>query len=69
VDVSSDEDDVPKKSISNDARDGGASSARPITPNLIRSNALGPIGPFITDRAATTDPPMGEHRHERPWPF
>jgi hypothetical protein len=41
MDVSSGEDGVTKKSTGDDARDGGASSAEPITPSPIRSNALG----------------------------
>jgi hypothetical protein len=68
VDVSSGEDDAPKKSTSDDARDGGASSAESIAPNPIRSNVLVPTGPFVTEWAATTDPPIGVRRHKRPPP-
>jgi hypothetical protein len=52
MEVSSGEDDVTKKSAGDDIRDGGASSAEPITPNLIRSNALGQTDPSIADWAA-----------------
>jgi hypothetical protein len=60
VEVSSGDDDVSmKKSTSNDARDGGASSAELIAPNPIRSNAPGQTDPSVADRVASTDPPVG----------
>jgi hypothetical protein len=64
VDVSSGEDDVTKKS----AGDGGASSAEPIAPNPIRSNASGQTDPSVADRAASTDPLIGGRRRKRPSP-
>jgi hypothetical protein len=66
VDVSSGEEDAPKKSTSKDARDGGATLAEPITPKPIRSNVLVPTGPSVTEWAATTDPPIGVRRDKRP---
>jgi hypothetical protein len=69
VEVSSGEDDVVKKSTGDDARDRGASSAKSIAPNPIRSNVLGQIDRSIVDRAAATDPPIGAHRHKRPPPI
>jgi hypothetical protein len=68
VEVSSSEDDVIKKSASDDVRDGGASSAEPIAPNPIRSNASGQTDPSIADRAASTDPPVGGRRRKCPPP-
>jgi hypothetical protein len=68
MEVSSGEDDVTKKSAGDDIRDGGASSAEPITPNLIRSNALGQTDPSIADWAASADLPVGGCKHKRPPP-
>jgi hypothetical protein len=64
VEVSSDKDDVTKKSTGDDGRDGRASSAEPIAPNLIRSNAVGQTDPSIADRAISTSPPVGGRRRK-----
>jgi hypothetical protein len=68
VEVPSGEDDVTKKSASDDAWDGGASSAEPITPNPIRSNTPGQTNPSVANQAASTDPPIGGHKPKRPPP-
>jgi hypothetical protein len=68
VEVPSGEDDVTKKSAGNDTGDGGASSAEPVAPNLIRSNTPRQTYPSIVDRAASTDPPVGGRRHKSPLP-
>jgi hypothetical protein len=66
--VSSSEDDVMKKSVGDDARDGGASSTEPIAPSQIRSDTPGQTDPSVADRAASTAPPMDGYRHKRPPP-
>jgi hypothetical protein len=62
VEVSSGKDDVSKTDAltdkkkvpdGDDAEDGGASSAEPITPNLIRFDAPEQADPSIADRAAS----------------
>jgi hypothetical protein len=68
VEVSNGEDDVTKKSAGDDTEDVGASSAEPIAPSLIRSDALGQTDPSIADQAASTTPPMGGRRHKCPPP-
>jgi hypothetical protein len=68
VEVSSDKDDVTKKSAGDDVGDGRASSAKPIAPNLIRSNALGQTDPSIADWAISTGPSIGGCRRKRPPP-
>jgi hypothetical protein len=68
MDVSSDKDDVTKKSTGNDAGDGGVSSVELIAPSQIRSNASGQTDRSITDRVASTAPPVGEHRNKCPPP-
>jgi hypothetical protein len=66
VDVPSGEDDVIKKSIGDDAGDGGGGSlAEPIAPNSIRSDALRQTNPSITDWVASPTPPVGRRRHTR----
>jgi hypothetical protein len=66
VEVSSSEDDVPKKSAGDDAGNGGASSAESIAPNSIRSNVSRQTDPSIADWAASTDPPVGRRRCKHP---
>jgi hypothetical protein len=75
VEVSSGEDNAPKPDaltdkekapIGDDAEDGGASSAEPITPNPIGSNAPEQTDPFITDWVTTIVPPAGGHRCKHP---
>jgi hypothetical protein len=75
VEVSSGEDDVPKTNASadkkkaldgDDAEDGGASSAEPITPNPIRSDAPEQANSSIADRAASIVPPTSRHGRKRP---
>jgi hypothetical protein len=69
VEVYSSEDNVTKKSTSDDAGDGGASSAESIAPNPIRSNTPRQTDPSVADRAASTDPPVGRHRRKHPPPI
>jgi hypothetical protein len=66
VEVSSDEDEVTKKSVGNDVGDGGASLAEPIVPIPISSNVSEQADPSIADRVALTDPPASVHRCKRP---
>jgi hypothetical protein len=69
MDVSSGEDNVTKKLTGNDVGDGGASSAEPVAPSPIMSDALGQIDPSVADRVASTAPPIGGRRHKRPPPI
>jgi hypothetical protein len=76
VEVSSGEDDVPnpnastnKKKVGDDAEDGGASSAEPIAPNQISSNAPEQTNPFIGDRVTSTNPSVGRLGHKCPPPI
>jgi hypothetical protein len=73
--VSSGEDNAPKPDaltdkekapIGDDAEDGGASSAEPITPNPIRSDAPEQANSSIADRAASIVPPTSRHGRKRP---
>jgi hypothetical protein len=75
VEVSSGEDNVPKTDASvdkrkvpdgDDAEDGGASSAKPITPNPIRFDAPEQADPSIIDRAASIVPPASGRARKRP---
>jgi hypothetical protein len=68
VEVSNGEDNVTKKSPGNDGGDVGDSSAKPIAPSLIRSNAPKQTNPSATDQAVSTTPPVGGRRHKRPPP-
>jgi hypothetical protein len=68
MEVSSGEDDVTKKSVGDDAGDGGASSAEPIAPNPISSNVSEQVDPSIIDQVTSTDPPASERRCKRPSP-
>jgi hypothetical protein len=70
VEVSSDEDDVPKTDASTDkkkapdsydAGDGGASSAKSIASNSIMSDASEQAHPFVADRVASIVPPASGH--------
>jgi hypothetical protein len=78
VEVSSGEDDVPKTnalidkkkaSAGDDAKDGGVSSAEPITPYPISSDALEQAEPSVADRPAPVIPPTGRHGRKRPPPI
>jgi hypothetical protein len=75
MEVSSGEDNVPKTDASadktkapdgNDAKDGGASSAEPIAPNLIRSNAPKQANSSIADQVASIVPPISGCGRKRP---
>jgi hypothetical protein len=68
VEVSSGDDDVMKKSVGDDARDGRASSAELIAPILINSNVSKHVDFSITDRVTSTDPPASGRRCKRPPP-
>jgi hypothetical protein len=68
VDVSSGEDDVIKKSTGDDAGDEGASSAKTVAPNPIRSDALGQFDPSVIDWVASTAPPVGGRKRKCPPP-
>jgi hypothetical protein len=59
---------VTKKSTSDDAGDWGASSAEPITPSPIRSDAPRQTDPSVTDRVASIAPLVGGRRHKCPPP-
>jgi hypothetical protein len=78
VEVSSGDDDVPKldalataqkKSVGDNAEDGGASSAKLIAPNPISSNAPGQTDPSVADWTASTNPSVGRHRCKCPPPI
>jgi hypothetical protein len=75
VEVSSGEDEMPKTDTSTDKRKvpdcddaevGGASSAEPIAPNPIRSDALEQADPSIADRVASIVPPTSGRGRKRP---
>jgi hypothetical protein len=69
VEVSSSEDDVTKKSASDDAGDGGASSVEPVAPIPICSNVLEQANPSVADRVTSTGPPTSSRRHKHPLPI
>jgi hypothetical protein len=78
VEVSSGKDDVPKTnalidkkkaSAGDDAKDGGVSSAEPITPYPISSDVSEQAEPSVADRPAPVIPPTGRHGRKRPPPI
>jgi hypothetical protein len=78
MEVSSGKDDVlkpdapateQKKSIGDDAEDGGVSSTEPITPDPISSNTLEQTDPSITNQAASSNPSTSRRGHTRPSPI
>jgi hypothetical protein len=76
VGVSSGEDDMmktdasidKKKSASDDAEDGGASSAKLIAPNLISSDVLEQFDPCAATQVAAPFLPTGKHGRKCPLP-
>jgi hypothetical protein len=64
VEVSNGEDDVTKKSVGDDAGDGGASSTESIAPSPIRSDAPERTDPLVADRVTSTTPLVDEWRHK-----
>jgi hypothetical protein len=66
VELSDGDDNVLKKPTSDDADDGGATSAEHITPNLIGSNAVGQAHPLVANWVDATTPSTGGQKRKCP---